>query len=76
MKLKKSSLEQVEAEVANQQSGGAFLSARFRNPAEVAPVAVSSTAEKIGMICAVLTTIILIAISTMLYMNWDLIKTV
>lgn len=75
MKLKKSSLEQVEAEVATQQPGGAFISARYRNPAEEAPVEVSNTGDKIGMICAVLTTIILIAITAMLYMNWDLIKT-
>ena len=75
MKLKKSSLEQVEAEVANQQPGGAFLSARFRNPAEEMPVSVSDPGDKAGLICAVLTTFILIAITAMLYLNWDLIKT-
>ena len=72
MKLKKSSLEAVEE--AKPAAGGAFISARLRNPADELPVQGSDKGDKIGGICAVVATVFLVVITVMLYANWDLIK--
>lgn len=72
MKLKKSSLE--AAEESKPAAGGAFISARLRNPADELAAQGSGTGDKIGGICAIITTVILAIITFMLYANWDLIK--
>ncbi|MBP5228378.1 MAG: hypothetical protein J6336_13435 [Kiritimatiellae bacterium] len=68
MKLKKSSIEQAEA--AGQQ--GAFIAARLRNPQDELPQDTGS--DKGALICSILITLILIGISAMQYIEWDLIK--
>jgi len=74
MKLKKSTLNEVEAAAASgNQQQGAYIASRFRNPAEEGPV--KSGSDKAGLICAILATLILAAITALLYLNWDLIKT-
>ena len=72
MKLKKSSLDAAEETKA--APGGAFISARLRNPAEEQAAQGSGAGDKIGGICAIITTVILAIITFMLYANWDLIK--
>ena len=73
MKLKKSSGDAVQEE-AKPASGGAFLSARFRNPAEEVAAQSSGAGDKVGGICAILATVFLAVITFLLYANWDLIK--
>jgi hypothetical protein len=73
MKLKKSSGEAVQEE-AKPASGGAFISARLRNPAEELAAQGAGAGDKIGGICAVLATVFLAIITFLLYANWDLIK--
>lgn len=69
MKLKKSDGG------AGQEEGGAFISARLRNPAEeLAASGGSGTGDKIGGICAILATVFLAIIAYLLYANWELIK--
>jgi hypothetical protein len=80
MKLKRSSMdaaeaEQQEAAPQQQQGGGAYISARLRNPGEVGASKKSSSGDMAGMVCAIIAVLILCAITAMLYMNWDLIKT-
>ena len=72
MKLKKSSGDTVED--AKPASGGAFISARHRNPVEEVAAQDSGAGDKIGGICAVLATVFLAVITFLLYTNWDLIK--
>jgi len=73
MKLKKSSVDAAEA--AGPTVGGAFVSERLRNPAdELAVQAGPSVGDKIGGICAIIATVLLAAITFMLYVNWNLIK--
>jgi hypothetical protein len=74
MKLKKSSLDAVEAAKTPGSDGGAFISARLRNPAEEMAAQSSGGSDKIGGICAIITTVILAIITFMLYTNWNLIK--
>ena len=71
MKLKKSSLDAVEEVKA---PGGAFISARLRNPAEETAALGAGAGDKLAGICAIITTVILAIIAFMLYANWDLIK--
>ena len=73
MKLKKSSLDAVE-EAKPAGTGGAFISARLRNPAEELAAQNQGAGDKLGGICAIVATILLAAIAGMLYVNWDLIK--
>lgn len=72
MKLKKSSLDAVEETKA--APGGAFISARLRNPADELAAQGSGAGDKAGGICAIIATVILTIITFMLYTNWDLIK--
>ena len=73
MKLKKPSDGAVQEE-AKPASGGAFISARHRNPAEEVAAQDSGAGDKIGGICAILATVFLAVITFLLYTNWDLIK--
>ncbi|MDR2849850.1 MAG: hypothetical protein LBW77_04805 [Verrucomicrobiota bacterium] len=73
MKLKKETVEAVQDE-AKAGTGGAFISARFRNPADEIAAQGSGAGDKIGGICAILATVFLVAITALLYFNWDLIK--
>lgn len=72
MKLKKSVADQIENEGALPQPGGAFISKRFRNPAEE-EVVVSNTGDKIGGICAIIACLLLAAVTALLYLQWDVI---
>ncbi len=72
MKLKKASLEAIEE--AKTSGSGAFISARLRNPAAEAEARDTDAGDKVGAICAIITTVILAIITFMLYSNWDLIK--
>ena len=51
------------------KTGGAFISARFRNPeAEIA--AARSRPDIIGGVFAIVATILLLATTVVVYMNW------
>jgi hypothetical protein len=73
MKLKKETGATVQEE-AKPAAGGAFISARLRNPAEELASQGAGAGDKIGGICAILATVFLAVITALLYMNWDLIK--
>ena len=73
MKLKKSSLESTEE--AAPAAGGAFISARLRNPAdEIAAAKNKGGSDMVGGICAVVATVLMAVITALLYFNWDAIK--
>lgn len=71
MKLKRSSLESSPA--SEPKAGGAFISARHRNPEEEMAM-VTSKPDIFGAVCAILATVILVATAVILYMNWDAIR--
>jgi hypothetical protein len=71
MKLKRSSLESSAS--AEAKAGGAFISARHRNPEEQVQVAARKP-DMIGGICAILATLILAATVAILYLTWDAIR--
>lgn len=73
MKLKKSSGDTAQEET-KPASGGAFISARHRNPVEEVAAQGSGAGDKVGGICAILATVFLAVITFLLYTNWDLIK--
>ncbi|MDD4018278.1 MAG: hypothetical protein PHV28_10080 [Kiritimatiellae bacterium] len=73
MKLKKSSIEAVEEEV-KATGGGAFISERLRNPAQELAAQNAGRGDKIGGICAIVATVLLVIITGLLYVNWDAIK--
>jgi len=68
MKLKRSSLE--SSAPADGKSGGAFISARHRNPEEQGMV-VKRKPDIIGGICAILAFLILAVTTALLYLTWD-----
>ena len=75
MKLKKSSIEAFEkAEPA--AAGGAFISARLRNPAD--EVAAGKTAKSggdvVGGICAIVALILIAITAVLLYVDWNSIQ--
>lgn len=70
MKLKKSSIDQAK----NEQSG-TYISNRLRNPGDMGP-AVSDGKDMPYGIIAILSTIIMIVVTVVLYLNWDAIKAV
>jgi len=71
MKLKKSSLENPAPSEA--KAGGAFISARHRNPEEQLAVA-KRKPDIIGGVCAILATLALIGTVLFLYLTWDAIR--
>ena len=73
MKLKKSSVE-AAGEESKASSGGAFISARLRNPAEELVAQSKSASDMIGGISALVATVLLVVITALLYFNWDAIK--
>ncbi len=64
MKIKKSSLEQV-----SEETGGAYISSRFRNPQD--EVAASDGKDTPFGIVAIIATLIMIAVAVVLYLNLD-----
>ncbi len=74
MKLKKSSIEAAAAESKTAVGGGAFISARLRNPADEIAAQAGSGNDKLGGICALVATVLLVAVTALLYFNWDAIK--
>jgi len=72
MKLKKSSVEAVEA--ATPAAGGAFISARLRNPADEVAAQNAGKGDMVGGVCAIIATLLLAIITGLLYVNWDAIK--
>ena len=73
MKLKKSTADAVMEE-SKSASGGAFISARLRNPAEELAAQGKSSGDLVGGVCAILATVLLVAITALLFFNWDAIK--
>jgi hypothetical protein len=73
MKLKKSSVE-TAAEEAKTAGGGAFISARLRNPAEELAAQSTGKSDVIGGVCAIVAFVLMAAVTAVLYMNWDAIK--
>jgi hypothetical protein len=71
MKLKRSSLDNAASN--EPKSGGAFISARHRNPEEEMAKAARKP-DTFGAVCAILATVILVATAVILYMNWDAIR--
>lgn len=72
MKLKKSNVEAVEE---SKPAGGAFISARLRNPAE--EVALAPSAGKGDLwagISAIVAVVLMAVITLLLYANWTAIK--
>ena len=57
-----------------QASGGAFISARLRNPADEIAAQTKGTSDMLGGICAIIATVMMLVITAMLYLNWDAIK--
>ncbi len=72
MKLYKSSIEAVEE--ANTTKGGAFISARLRNPAEELATQQRSGSDTLGGVCAIIATVLMLIVTALLYVNWDAIK--
>jgi hypothetical protein len=71
MKLKRSSLENTTP--SDPKAGGAFISARLRNPEEQVAV-VKRKPDIIGFVCAILAFFILAVTVAFLYMTWDAIR--
>ena len=67
MKLKKSSLDKVSEET----QGGAVISDRFRNPADELASGVSDGKDTLYGVFAIIATVAMIAVTAVLYMNWD-----
>jgi hypothetical protein len=71
MKLKRSSLENQPS--GEPKAGGAFISARHRNPEE--EMAMTTRKPDIfGAICAIVATVVLAATAVILYLNWEAIR--
>ena len=68
MKLKRSSLE--SSAPSDAKAGGAFISARHRNPEEQVAVA-KRKPDIIGGVCAILAFFILTVTIAVLYMTWN-----
>jgi hypothetical protein len=73
MKLKKSAAEPA-AEETKPAAGGAFISARLRNPAEELAAQAKAPSDMIGGVCAILAFVLMAAVTAVLYFNWDMIK--
>ncbi len=65
MKIKKSSVKQV-----NEETSGAYISNRLRNPGEEAAVS-SGGKETIYGIAAIIATVVMIVVAVVLYLNLD-----
>jgi hypothetical protein len=73
MKLKKSAVESV-GEESKAATGGAFISARLRNPAEELAAQGKSSSDVLGGVFAIIATVALLVVTALLYFNWDAIK--
>ena len=73
MKLKKSSIEAVTEE-AHAAGGGAFISARLRNPADELAAQSAGGSDTVYGVCAIIATVAMAVATALLYMNWDAIK--
>ena len=65
MKIKKSSVEQV-----NEETSGAYISSRLRNPGEETAVS-SGGHETIYGIAAIIATVVMVVVAVVLYLNLD-----
>ena len=65
MKLKKSSVEQ-----ASEESSGAYISSRLRNPGEEDVVASGGNDTLFGIV-AIIATVAIIVVAVLLYLNLD-----
>ncbi len=73
MKLKKSSVEAVEE--SKPAGGGAFISARLRNPAEeIAAANPSGKGDLWAGIFAIVAVVLMAVITLLLYFNWTAIQ--
>jgi len=70
MKLKKPT-DQMGADEG--KAGGAFISSRFRNPEEELAAA-RGKPDIVGGIFAIIATLLLLAVTIVVYMNWDQIR--
>lgn len=73
MKLKKSSVDAV-ADEAKAVGGGAFISARLRNPAEELAAQSTGAGDVFGGVCAIIACVLMLLVTAVLYLNWDAIK--
>lgn len=74
MKLKKSSVEAV-AEESKPAAGGAFISARLRNPAEeLAAQKPSGKGDLVAGLSALIAVAVMAIVTLLLYVNWNAIK--
>ncbi|MFA7174688.1 MAG: hypothetical protein WC340_14990 [Kiritimatiellia bacterium] len=67
MKIKKSSVEQVNEEYQE----GAYISERLRNPADATASHSGGGKDTLCGICAILATVAMIIVTVTLYLNWD-----
>jgi hypothetical protein len=74
MKLKKSSIDQVE--VGEEEQEGAFISDRLRNPADEVYTNAGDGKDTLFGIVAIIATVAMIVVTVVLYMNWEAIKAV
>lgn len=71
MKLKKTTVDEDAPTVVDSGSGGgAFIAARFRNPADDYAPAGATTGEKVCAIIAIVSTLILGAVCAMQYLQY------
>jgi hypothetical protein len=61
---------------SNTGDGKAFISVRHRNPEEVLAEEAAGKTDVIGAVCAIVATVLMLVTAVVLYMNWDVIKTV
>ena len=76
MKLKKPSSEAAPVEAVSSGGGGAFISARLRNPAEELAAQSTGSGDTIYGVCAIIATVVMAIATALLYMNWDAIKSI
>ena len=70
MKLKKPT-DQMGADEG--KAGGAFISARFRNP-EAELAAARGKPDIVGGVFAIIATLLLLATAIVIYLDWDVIR--
>ena len=75
MKLKKRSVEEVAEEAkAGAPAGGAFISARLRNPADDLASQSQGAGDTLGGICAIIATVLMAGVTFLLYFSLEAIK--
>lgn len=67
-------MEAAPEEAKSAGGGGAFISARLRNPADEVAAQSKGAGDLVGGICAIIATVMMLIITALLYVNWDAIK--